>query len=274
MKRPNASNHGFTLIELLVVIAILAVLAGIGSAALLSAGDKANTAAEVNAAKTLVSAYQAATADNGGKFMAALNEAAGKDEVLNADGKSVHSQARARYPFRLAPYFNYAIESALLVGKNKEQLMKVMNLSSPSGTMFDYGVSAFPSFGINRYFVGGRIKKNGEAVTNGPYADSIRSVAQSDHSIIAFVSAGTSDIDGYEYVNAPGGMGSSWSGADWTDDSDPGSYGHVHPRHGGKAIAAFLDGSTRLLTIEELRDMRLWSRRAAQEDNPAFTLSN
>lgn len=274
MKPTIQTSRGFTLIELLVVVAIISVLAGIGSAALLSAGDNANTAAEVNAAKTLISAYQAATADNGGKFMAAVDEAAKKDEVLNADGKSVHPQARARYPFRLAPYFNFAIDSALLVGRNKAQIMKVMNLSSPSGMMYDYGVSAFPSFGINRYFVGGRIKNDGGVVTNGPYADAIRSVAQSDRSIITFVSAGTSDIDGYEYVNAPGGMGSSWSGADWTKDSDPGSYGHVHPRHGGKAIAAFLDGSTRLMTVKELRDMRLWSYRAAQEDNPNYTVSN
>jgi prepilin-type processing-associated H-X9-DG protein len=259
---------------LLVVIAILAVLAGIGSAAFLSATDKANTAAEVTAAKTLVSAYQAAAADNGGKFMASLNEAAGKNEVLNADGKTVHQQARARYPFRLAPYFNHAIDGALLVGKNKSQILQVMNLSSPSGTMYDYGVSAFPSFGINRYFLGGRIRKNGQVVTDGPYADAIRSVAQADHSIIAFISAGSGDIDGYEYVDAPGGMGSSWSGSEWTKDSDPGNYGHVHPRHAGKAVAAFLDGSTRLLTIEELRDMRLWSRRAAQENNPSFTLGN
>ena len=64
-------NTAFTLIELLVVIAILAVLAGIGSAGLLSAADKAKTATETAAARTLISAYQAAAADNGGRYLAA-----------------------------------------------------------------------------------------------------------------------------------------------------------------------------------------------------------
>ena len=258
-------NTGFTLVELLVVIAILAVLAGIGSAALLSAADKGRTAAETTAAKTLISAYQAAAADNGGRYLAARDTSA--TNVLNGDGKPVsNKQVRARYPFRLAPYFNYAIESTLLAGNNRRQILEVMNLPSPSGSMYDYGVSAFPSFGISRFFVGGTAGQTND--------ECVSSVAHADHSIIAFVSAGSSEIDGYEYVRSPGEPGSSWGGGQWTKDSDPGNFGFVHPRHGGKAIAAFLDGSTRLLTVEELRDMRLWSRRAAQEDNPNYTPSN
>lgn len=277
MKRTIHSSQGFTLIELLVVIAIIAVLAGIGSAALLSATDKAQTASEVNAAKTLISAYQAASADNGGIFMAALNEDRNikANDVLNGERKPVtNTRARARYPFRLAPYFNYAIDGALLAGNNRQQLLKVMNLSSPSGGMYDYGVSAFPSFGINRHHLGGRIDRTGKADTSAAYADCVRTVAQADHSIIAFVSAGSTDIDGYEFVYSPEGPRGSWAGGDWTEGADPSNFGYVHPRHGGKAIAAFLDGSTRLMTIEDLRDMRLWSRRAAQEDNPTFTANN
>lgn len=262
MKLPIHSNRGFTLIELLVVIAILAVLAGIGSAALLSAADKGKTAAETSAAKTLISAYQAAAADNGGTYLFARDSSA--TGVLNGEGKPVgNRQVRARYPFRLAPYFNYAIESTLLAGNNRQQLLKTMNLSKPSGPMYDYGVSTFPSFGISKYFVGGtRGQTNDECV---------RTVGQADHSIIAFVSAGSSDIDGYEYVRAPGEPGGGWQGGEWQKDSDPGDFGFVHPRHGGKAIAAFLDGSTRLMTITDLRDMRLWSRRAAQLDDPNYT---
>jgi hypothetical protein len=130
-------------------------LAGIGSAGLLSAADKAKTATETAAARTLISAYQAAAADNGGRYLAARDTSA--VNVLNGEGKPVSNrQVRARYPFRLAPYFNYAIESTLLAGDNRQQLLKVMNLSSPSGSMYDYGVSAFPSFGINRYLSAAR----------------------------------------------------------------------------------------------------------------------
>lgn len=258
-------DTGFTLIELLVVIAILAILAGIGSAALLSAADKVRTAAETTAAKTLISAYQAAAADNGGRYLAARDT--GATNVFNAQGEPVNSrQVRARYPFRLAPYFNYAVESTLLAGNNRQQLLEVMNLSRPSGSMYDYGISAFPSFGISRYFVGG---------TAGQANDEcVRTVAQADHSVIAFVSAGSSEIDGYEYVRSPGEPGAGWGAGTWTKDSDPTQFGFVHPRHGGKAIAAFLDGSTRLMTLEDLRDMRLWSRRAAQQDNPTYTVGN
>jgi prepilin-type N-terminal cleavage/methylation domain-containing protein/prepilin-type processing-associated H-X9-DG protein len=272
MKKTSHANQGFTLVELLVVIAIIAVLAGIGSAALLSATDKAHTASEVNAAKTLVSAFQAATADRGGSFFPAFDRS--QEKVINADGKEINDpQVKARYPFRLAQYFNYAIDSTLLAGKNQSQLLKTMNLPEPSGPMYEYGISQFPSLGINRFFVGGEIARNGRPVTNALYSDCIRSIAQADHSIIVFASAGTKGIDGYEYVRPPGALGGSWSGADWTEESDPSAYGYVHPRHDGKAVTAFLDGSTRLLSLEDLRDMRLWSRTAAVRNDPNFTVS-
>lgn len=272
MKKTSLTNQAFTLIELLVVIAILAVLAGIGSAALLSATDKAHTASEVSAAKTLISAFQAATTDRGGSYFPAFDRSA--NTVINADGKEINDpQVKARYPFRLAQYFNYAIDSTLLAGKNQSQLLKTMNLPKPSGPMYEYGVSQFPSLGINRFFVGGEIDRRGNPVTNALYADCIRSVAQADHSIIVFASAGTSGIDGYEYIRPSGALGGQWSGAEWTKDSDPSAYGYVHPRHNSKAIAAFLDGSTRLLSIEEMRDMRLWSRSAAMNNDPNFTIT-
>lgn len=257
-------DRAFTLIELLVVIAITIMLAGIGGAVYMSAIDKGFTAAEVNAAKTLVSAYQAAAADNGGRYLPALDS--GATNVLNAEGRPISNrQARARYPYRLAPYFNYAIANTLLVGRNQSQLMKTMNLSQPRGAMFEYGVSTFPSLGINRFFVGGT------AGAADPNNECIRSVGQADRSVIAFISAGSSEIDGYEYVRAPGSPGGGWSGGNWTENSDPGSFGHVHPRHSGKAVAAFLDGSTRMLGLDELRDMRLWSRQAALRDDPNHT---
>lgn len=254
----------FTLIELLVVVAILAVLAAIGSAALLSAADKGKTAAEVTAAKTLITAYQSAAADNGGRYLPARDTSA--TNVFNGEGKPIADRKlRARYPFRLAPYFNYAIDSTLLPGGNPSQILRAFpQLSSPSGYWYDYGISVFPSFGINRSFVGGS--------TGQTNSESIRSIAQATHSIITFVSAGTSEIDGYEYVLSPG-EAEGWSGSDWTDDSDPGDFGFVHPRHGGKAIAAFLDGSIRLMTVSELRDMRLWSIRAAEQNNPGYTVN-
>ena len=250
----------FTLVELLVVTGILAVLAGVGSAAYLVAFDKVKAAAEVSAAKTLTSAYQAAAADNAGRYLPAYDPKA--KGVANGRGQNVMAHAGAGYPWRLAPYFGYAIEDTLLVSGNKEQIQKTMNFS-PGSTMFDYAVSRFPSLGINRYFVGGEAGKIEQ--------ESVRSSAQASHSVIAFVSAGTSEISGYEYVRAPGG---NWGPAPWSEDSDPGDFGHVDARHGGKAVVSFLDGSTRLMSIDELRDMRLWSLKAAQTGNRAYVPGN
>jgi prepilin-type N-terminal cleavage/methylation domain-containing protein/prepilin-type processing-associated H-X9-DG protein len=267
MKSAVSEIRAFTLIELLAALAILAVLAGIGSAALFSAAEKGSMAAEMAAAKSLVAAYQTATTDNNGRFLPAYEPKPGT--VLNAEGKAISmSEVRKRYPFRLAPYFNYAFRDTLLVGKNEQQFMSSMQLAGPSGPMYEYALSVFPALGINRHFVGGTSGAKDEA------NECIDTMADAERSVIVFISAGTEGVDGYEYVRAPGAPGGSWSGAPWDQKADPGNYGHVHPRHGGKAVAAFLDGSVKLLDLESLRDMRLWSRNAALLDDPGYKAKN
>jgi prepilin-type N-terminal cleavage/methylation domain-containing protein/prepilin-type processing-associated H-X9-DG protein len=245
----KSDQQGFTLIELLFVIAIIAVLAGLGHAAYSSAIGKAQTSAEIAASKTLITAYHAAAADNGGKFLPAYDKSA--KGVLGSDGKPLKMKLAAYgYAFRLAPYFNYAIDDTLLVSGNKQQIQKLGY--SPGHSLFDYIVSRHPSLGINQDFVGGT------AGENDPEA--IRTTAQAANSIIAFVSAGSDGeagfMPGYAYVGAP---------------SAPDNFKFVDARHSGKAVVAFLDGSTRLMTIDELKDMRLWSMRAAQANDPNYS---
>jgi len=259
MKNRSVFTRAFTLIELLVVIAIIALLGGLGHAAYSSVLGKAQTATEINAAKTLATAYQAAAADHGGRFLPAYDPQA--KGLKNADGKPVMDLAAKEYAFRLAPYFNFAVEDTLLVSGNKTQIQEKMKFS-PGMPMFDYILSRFPSFGINRQFVGGTA---GQAD-----AECMRTSAQAVNSIVLFASAGTSEISGYGYVGAPTGQW-RWQGSPWTEGSDPGSFGYVDARHGGKAVVSFLDGSTRLMTIDELKDMRLWSMRAAQANDPNYS---
>ena len=256
-------SAGFTLIELLVVIAILGLLAGISSGAYQKAISKASMASEINASKNLIQAYQLATTENGGKFLPSY-DASAKD-VKNANGQPIAmSVVRARYPFRLAPYFNYQMAGAILVNRNESQIIKLMG---PSGTMYDYGLSVFPAMGINRYLVGGYVGSGGTV----QYAsECIQFQGQAEKSVIVFASAGETDVDGFEYVISPQGPAGQWSGAKWTKDSSPGEYGHVAARYGGKAVCSFLDGSVKVLSIDELRDMRLWSRNAALENNPGY----
>jgi prepilin-type N-terminal cleavage/methylation domain-containing protein/prepilin-type processing-associated H-X9-DG protein len=264
MKRPHHSR-GFTLVEILVCTTILGLLVGVSGAAYQKAMGKASLASEVNAGKNLVQAYLFAATESEGRYLAAYDSAARNQTVMNAKGRPLGmSEARCRYPFRLAPYFNHQMDGTILVNRNEAQIIQIMG---PSGTMYDYGLSVFPAFGINRYLVGGRVNSSGSVEYP---SECIQRAAQAEKSPIVFISAGTTDVDGYEYVTAPMGPGGQWSSVKWSKGVDAANYGHVDGRYDGKAICAFLDGSVKVLSIDELRDMRLWSRNAALENNPNY----
>jgi type II secretory pathway pseudopilin PulG len=251
---------------MLVVIAVMGLLAGVSLGAYQKVIAKASMGSEISAAKNLIQAYQAASIENGGRFLAARDPTA--IGVKNANGQNIsRPEVLSRYPFRLAPYFNYKMEGTILVNRNESQIVKIMG---SSGFMYDYGVSVFPAMGINRYLVGGSLaRKDGEFVIQ--YSDEcVQSLAQADQSVIVFASAGNPDVDGYEYVTAPLGPGGQWGSGKWSKGVDAGNYGHVDGRFDGKAVCAFLDGSVRILSMDELRDMRLWSRKAALENNPNY----
>jgi prepilin-type N-terminal cleavage/methylation domain-containing protein len=260
-------RSGFTLVEILVVVAVLGLLAGVSMGAYQKTMAKASMGSEISAAKNLIQAYQIASVENGGRLLPAKDPAA--TGVKNANGQNISmAEVRSRYPFRLAPYFNYQLDGTVLVNRNESQIVKMMG---SSGLMYDYGVSVFPAMGINRYLVGGNLTRKPDGGFEVQYSEEcVQSMAQADQSVIVFVSAGNPDIDGYEYVTAPLGPGGQWSSAKWSKGVDAGNYGHVDGRFDGKAACAFLDGSVRILSIDELRDMRLWSRKAALENNPAY----
>jgi len=256
---------GFSLVELLVGVAILGLLAGVSGAAYQKAIGKASLATEVNAGKNLVQAYLFAATENDGRYLAAYDSAARNQTVMNAKGRPLGMpEAKCRYPFRLAPYFNHQMDGTILVNRNEAQIIQMMG---SSGTMYDYGLSVFPAFGINRYLVGGRINSVGSVEYP---SECIQKVAHAEKSPIVFISAGTTDVDGYEYVIPPNGPSGQWSAAKWTKDSDPGNYGYVAARFDGKAVAAFLDGSVRVMSLDDLRDMRLWSKNAAINNDPNY----
>lgn len=265
MKNPlrRQSIWGFTLVEMLVSIAILGLLAGISGAAYQKAMGKASMASEVSAGKSLVQAYLLAASENGGRLLPARDPTVA--DVKNSNGQPIMmSEVRSRYPFRLAPYFNYQMDGTILVNRNESQIIKIMGASGP---MYDYGLSVFPAMGINRYLVGGSVTANGTMQFPG---ECIQTTAQAEKSVIVFTSAGNPDVDGYEYVTPPKGPGGQWSSAKWVKGADAGNYGHVDARYDGKAVCAFLDGSVRVLSLDEMRDMRLWSKNAAVANDPNY----
>jgi len=257
--------RAFSLVELLVGVAILGLLAGVSGAAYQKAIGKASLVAEVGAGKSLAQAYLLAASENGGRYLAAFDQTAKNQTVLNGQGKPISmGEVKCRYPFRLAPYFNYQMEGTILVNRNEAQIIQKMG---PTGSMYDYGLSVFPALGINRYLVGGNVGSGGGVEYA---AECIQTSGQAEKSVIVFVSGGSEEVDGYEYVIPPNGPRGQWSNAAWTKDSDSSNYGHVGARFDGKAVAAFLDGSVKAMSIDELRDMRLWSKNAALANDPNY----
>lgn len=249
-------QKAFTLIELIFVISIIAILSVLSLVAYNSFFDKASMAAEVAAGRNLIAAYHKAAADNNGVYLPARDYTA--TNVRDADGNLITMrEMRARYPFRLAPYFDYKIEGTILVNKNKKQIREIFG----SGRMYNYGLTIFPAMGINSTFLGGLKPENPRFRQN---KECIMTIAQADKNIIAFVSAGADEIDGYEYVRPP----YYWGGGE--NSENPSMNGFVDFRFNKKAVVVFLDGSVKSLGIKDLKDMRLWSRNAAIQNNPDY----
>jgi len=251
------------MIELLVCIAIIAVLGAASVGAVSSVLAKGAETREIAAGKSLITAYLLYASENNGRYLPSFDPTA-KDVFNDKGAKITMTAITERYPFRLAPYFEYRLKGTLLVNGNDKQIKKQMS------AMYDYGVSAFPAFGINRYLVGGLVDQNGNVLFPN---ECITRQSQSEVSVIAFASAGTIGIDGYEYVKPPNVLVPQWSTAPWVPNGDPGSFGSVRTRKNGKAVCVYLDGSIKQQTVEELRDMRCWSRNAALNNDPNYMLT-
>jgi hypothetical protein len=247
-------------VELLVVIAVIATLAGIlltMAQVVMAHGRAVN---DIQAGKNLITAYVATAADNNGQLLA------GYDRTVSAlnlpDGTVLSGPPAERYPYRLAPYFQYQLNGTVLVNNNAKQF----------DTTSNYLISCYPAFGINYLFVGGDISATG--VMTYP-AECVTRQAMAANVLVFATAVGDSSpskINGYCILTPPQTTGQMWSSDPWSADSDASSYGNVDPRDGQRVACAFLDGSIRMLSIDELRDMRLWSMNAAQQNNPNYSI--
>lgn len=260
--RKNCS--AFTLVEVLAVTGVVAVLAALVATGTQSAIKSAEKTREVAAGRNLIAAYQSAAAENNGEFPAGYDRTV--KEVSGPNGTTVHGPAAWRYPFRLAQYFDYKLEGTILVNRNISQI-------DASNT---YDVSVHPAFGINYLYVGGDKSSGGVLTLPG---EAITRISQGSANILVFASSGTDSgngktTNGYSILTPPNTYGPMWSRADWKEDTVPNHYGNVHARHAGRAVCVFLDGSIRMLSIDELRDMRLWSKGAAESGNENYTVGS
>lgn len=234
-------NSAFTLIELLVVIAIVAVLAAIAVPVLASSGKGARQAAEVAAARSIASAMQMYASENNGAvlpgFFLGPNE-----KVRDGENNEISGQPAKRYPWRLAPYLGYDVQTAYLASGQK--------VEDPS--QLQYLVSLIPSLGMNTVYVGGDDRKspnpfNPRTASSFARQGGISRMIQAHRpsQLISFVSANYSD-------SRMGGEQPGYFSVEYPDKN-------VDFRHAGdKALVVFLDGHTELLDREQLGDERLW----------------
>ncbi len=260
--RNVAGRAAFTLVELLVAVAIIALLAAGGAGLYQKTMDSAGAARETNAGRILISAYLQYAADHDGQLMVAHYEgqvASGEiEEAVLPGGQTLGAEVLHRYPYRLAPYFDYRMDGTILVNENRREIAKI---GFPSA---EYGNSLCPAFGINYYFVGG-YKVDNVLAGADDCATRLSQVTRPSSLLVfatAFQNIGSERVAGRYGVEPPQYRTQLW------DENL-----HVDARHHGKALCAFLDGTLRSLAIEELRDMRLWSRRAAELDDPDYLVA-
>ncbi len=265
-------STAFTLIELIVTTGIIIILLTASLGAYNAGMSKCRALREIQAGKNLITAYTSHAAENNGTYLPGMDFTVSRIwfQPYNRDITMMH--ASNRYPFRLAPYFGYQLKGTILVNDTGRHVDKV---ATPGTPMHDYVVSAFPNFGMNYYFVGGCV--TGSAVNSSlTYpAECISRVSQA-RSILVFATGGTTDgttrIEGFNILTPPRISASNWSSQKWEKNEDPGLHGNVDARYDGKAVCVFLDGSIRMQTIDQLRDMRLWNRNAAEQNDPNYTV--
>lgn len=262
MNIPRKARRGFTMIELLVAVTLTCLLVGLGLAGADMAMGAARKAREISAARTLIASYLLYPQDHNGELMVGHYE--GSTPNLNENDRTLPNGQRLgaaelhRYPYRLAPYFDYRTDGTILVNKNASQIESVF-----PGNMHLYGTTLCPALGINYYFVGGYVV-DGEMVN--PEETVTRMIqAHKPSSLLVFASAFTeingTRIDGRFGVEPP-----SYRSVLWDQNL------RVDPRHSGRAVCAFLDGGVRMHTVDELRDMRLWSNNASKKDDADYTV--
>ena len=244
------SARGFSLIELLVVVAIVAILAGLAMVGYSKYVESAKRGKEMHAARVLMAGFHAFAADNAGRIIKAMDNNPGR--VLDNKGKPVMSHAAKRWPWRLAPYFDYDVD-ALLVNNQEAAPIK--------DPMYSYLVTVFTTLGMNGTFVGGKygtgLAPDHPRNNKGNFC--VTSIAQphKPSQLIVFAAA---KMDG-----APA--------AGCFDVCAPGygATGEVDFKYGNKAVVAYFDGHVEMNTPEQLKDMRRWSNLAAVQDDPNWS---
>ncbi|MEO1236791.1 MAG: prepilin-type N-terminal cleavage/methylation domain-containing protein, partial [Planctomycetota bacterium] len=265
--RPGA--RGFTLIELLVVVGVVALLVGL-LLPVLSEGRAAGAQArEMAAASQLIRGYTIHAVERDGELLPGFVDPSGitaRDPL----GRRFGGEPVARWPWRLAPSLDLNIRGAVLVNEQDRRL------SDADDALWSYNVSAFPSFGLNFWYVGGNERN---AVLDAFVTRKLSEAARPS-SLTVFASArektfnGAGDYpEGFHRLDPPSG---SPTNTPWSNAYDPlgrsFETGNVDFRHGNTTtVIAALDGHAETIGLAVLSDMQRWANDAALANDPDWT---
>jgi type II secretory pathway pseudopilin PulG len=267
-------HRGLTITELIVVIGIIALLLGLLLPMLRAARTSAHLTVDQNAARHLMLAYATYATVNLDQLLPGHRLGL---EATDPGGKPVEPSAAARYPWRIAPYLDYAIRDLFAPGTR--DLLENLEVASPG--RYRYAVSKYPALGLNSTWLGGDDEDtmfHAQAVYGRYYATHFSRVRR-PHQMVTFASTWGVDtlgppqgtVQGWYVVKSPWDHSRRWEHLPYEPD-DPEWWGHLAFRYGyydAEALVAFLDGHQELRAEDGLDDMRLWAEPAdAKEWHP------